>query len=215
MDKFQNKYLNHEQVLQISKAVAEAEKKTSGEIVPMIVARSSSVGHLPFHIGLLIMTAGLLVILGWEPGWFFAWKWQSLILLSLLSFGAGFLLSKIPTVQRWMIPDGDEEAQVWQRAQAEWALHKFHKTQARTGIMIFVSIMERKAVVLADEGIARYYPAETWKDIVSLLTGHLQRNEWVPGFKEAIEKCGEVLAKQLPAGAQNPNEVSDQLIIKP
>jgi putative membrane protein len=215
MDKFKNKYLNHEQVLQITKAVAEAERKTSGEIVPMIVLRSSSIGHLPFHVGLLLMTAALLVILGWEPGWFFAWKWQSLVGLTVFSFGAAFLLSRFHVVQRWMIPDGDEEAQVWQRAQAEWALHKFHKTQARTGIMIFVSIMERKAVVLADEGIARHYPADTWKDIVSLLTGHLHRNEWVLGFTKAIEKCGEVLAKHLPAGPHNPNEVSDQLIIKP
>lgn len=214
MNKIKNKYLNHEGVLQISKAVAEAEKKTMGEIVPMIVSKSSATEHLPFHCSLLVLSLGLLFVVGWEPSWFFFYKWQSLIGLLILSYAIGFVVSKIDFVQRWMIPDHDEEAQVWQRAHAEWAQHKMNKTHGRTGILLFVSIMERKAVVLADEGIARHYPPETWNEIVTLLTGHLRSKEWVLGFQKAIERSGEVLAKHLPAGPHNPNEISDQLIIK-
>ena len=214
MDKFQAKHLSHEQILRITNAVVQAELKTTGEIVPMIVSRSSAVGHLPLQCGLLILTTLLLLIFGFEPTWFFFWKWKSLIVLILLSFGAGYLLSRFNFIQRWMIPDKDEEAQVWQRAQSEWAANKIQKTANRTGILLFVSVMERKAIVLADEGIAKHYPAETWKEVVELLTSHLRQGDWAMGFEKAIEKCGEILSKHLPAGPKNPNEITDHLIIK-
>lgn len=213
MEKFKSKHLTHDQVFKITQAVVQAEMKTDGEIVPMIVARSSSVGHVFFHTSLLLLSFILLLALVFEPWWFFTFKWQALAVTGIFSSLGGFLLSKLNFVQRWLIPPEDQEAQVWQRAQAEWASNKLQKTKARTGILIFVSIMERKAVVLADEGIAKHYSPETWKEVVDILSLHLKRNEWVLGFQKAVEKCGQILQKHLPA-SHSANEISDHLIIK-
>lgn len=214
MDKFQAKYLTHEQILKITQEVVKAEQQTRGEIIPMIVARSSAIGHVPYYCFLLILSLILLTALGLEPWWFFEWKWWSLLASMVISGAVAWPLSLLPWIQRSLTSAKDQEAQVWQRAQTEWSQHKLQKTADRTGILIFVSVMERKAVVLADEGIARHYPQETWTEVVGILGSHLHRNEWVLGFQMAIAKCGDILKKHLPAGAKNPNEISDHLIIK-
>jgi putative membrane protein len=214
MEKFKAKYLSPDQVAKITAAVQKAELKTMGELVPMIVKRSSAIGHVPYSCYLVLLSCSLMVFLSWEPQWALAYHWQILVALILLSFGLGTVLARLTVVQRWFVPEADEEAQVWQRAQTEWALQKVQKTESRTGILIFVSVMERKAVVLADEGIARHYKPETWQEIVTLLTRHLHRGEWVQGFEKAIERCGEILSVQMPAQSRNPNEIHDELIIK-
>jgi putative membrane protein len=214
VENFKAKHLTHEQVLRITQAVMQAETQTQGEIVPMIVSRSSTVGHVPFHLSVMLLSLILVFAVEIEPWWFFEFKWESILISVLLSALLGWMLSRLDFVQRWMIPFDDQESQVWQKAQSEWAKNKIQKTKARTGILIFVSIMERKAVVLADEGIAKHYPQETWIEVVELLSSHLKKNEWGLGFEKAIARCGEILKKHLPAGAHNKNEISDEIIIK-
>jgi putative membrane protein len=217
VDNFAEKIILKEEIARITAAVREAESKTSGEIIPMIVSRSAAVGHVPYQCFLLILSSSLLLLLGWPSWWAWPHTWQAgaLIGLTLVSFAAGFVLARIQFVQRWLVPDADEEAQVWRRAQAEWAQHKMEVTKSRSGILLFVSVLERRAVILADEGIAKRYDPATWQEVVSLLTGHLRRGEWAIGFERAIERCGEILATHLPSSADNPNEYRDELIIRP
>lgn len=207
-------FLNPEQLRLISEAVLEAEKKTQGEIVPMVVMRSSAIGSVRSLVFLVFFSVLVTFLLAWGPWWFHEWRWELLIGAMASSFMIAFFLSRWAAVQRYIIPEADQQAQVWQRAQIEWANNKLQKTQQRTGILLFVSVMERKAVVLADQGIARFYKQETWDEIVQILSRHFKEKKWVEGFQKAIGRCGEILTAYLPAQGHNPNEISDQLIVK-
>jgi putative membrane protein len=214
MKKFKAKHLTSEQIAKVTAAVRAAELKTQGEIVPMIVKRSSATGHVPHFAFLLLLSCSLVSLIGLENWYPLEQRWIILIVVVLVCFAAGLALAPLTIVQRWLTPDWDMQEQVWRRAQSEWAAKKLQKTKERTGILIFVSVMERKAIVLADEGIAKHYPRETWQQVIDKLGEHLHRGEWVTGFEQAIQLCGEILAKHLPAGDRNPNEITDQLIIK-
>ena len=213
-DGFAAHFLTHDQVMKITQAVVSAEKGTRGEIVPMIVQRSTPIGHLPLYSTVIVFSLFLLVLLEWQPWWLLIGWGLPLVAALLIALVAGFLLARWPVLQRALIPAHDQESQVWQRAHCEWAMSKIQKTQERTGILIFVSVMERKAIVLADDGVAKFYNEDTWKEVVQILGQHLSKNQWTEGFQKAIARCGEILKKHLPSGATNPNELDDAPIIK-
>ena len=213
-DTFATHFLTHGQVIKITQAVVAAEKNTRGEIVPMIVQRSTPIGHLPLYASVIVLSLFFLALLEWQPWWLLLGGGWPLVAVVLVSLIIGFALSRSAKIQRALIPAHDQEAQVWQRAHCEWAMSKIQKTQERTGILIFVSVMERKAIILADEGIARFYKEETWKEVVELLGKDLSKNQWTEGFEKAIARCGQILQKHLPSGANNLNEIDDAPVIK-
>ncbi|MBS1970840.1 MAG: TPM domain-containing protein [Bdellovibrionales bacterium] len=218
--KWVTKYLSEEQVADISKAVQQAELGTGGDIVPMIVRRSSAVRHVPLVLGLSFA----LIFLGIEMlglnGWYFSdflpflmghWAYQVGFLLVLLLIAWG--LSHLHPVQRLLTSDEDEKEQVWKRAQLEFFLHRLNRTHKKTAVLIFVSVMERRAVILADEGIAKHLPPQTWEEVLKPLTGFMRSGEWAKGFQDAIRRSGELLKQHLPEH-DAANEISNNLIIK-
>ncbi len=211
---FADHFLTHDQIFKITQAVIDAEKGTRGEIVPMIVQRSSAIGHLPLFNSMILFSLFLLVLVEWQPWWLLIGYGLPLIAVLLLALILGFYSARVPTIQRLLIPAADQEAQVWQRARAEWAMSKIQKTEDRTGILIFVSVMERKAVILADEGIAKFYSEVTWTEVIRNLGKHLSKNQWTEGFQQAIAHCGMILKEHLANGSNNPNELHDGPIIK-
>lgn len=209
-----NSFLTATEIANVSAAVEKAERGTSGEIVPMIVKRSSAIGHLPYYIGFILFSLALIALLEWNPPWFRLWWGLPVVGVCLACFILGMLLARIESVQRWLIPVTDRDSQTWNRAHAEWAANHLKHTEQRTGILLFVSIMERKAIILADEGIAKHYPESTWQEVIDILSEHLHRKEWSKGFETAIIRCGEILRTYLPAQTVNTNEISDRIIIK-
>jgi putative membrane protein len=198
----------------VSQAITKAEAATSGEIVPMIVRRSSTTGHVPFMLTLVILVS-LLAFEVPQHSWFarYGLTW-SLFFVSLFCFLISIPLSKIVLIQRLMVPQGDQIFQVEERALLEFYKTGIVDTKARTGILLFLSIMEKKAVVLADESIAKKLPPETWKQICDEMIHGIQLGKTADGLVTAIEKCGQILARHFPPTAENPNELKDHLIIK-
>jgi len=219
--KWISKYLSDEEIAEISQAVHSAETGTAGEVVPMIVRRSSAVRHVPIVLGLCFM----LVFLGLEMlglnGWYVSdvlpfllghWAYQLAALVFLLALAWG--LSHLHLVQRLLTSDQDEIDQVDRRAQLEFFLHRLHHTHKKTAVLIFVSVMEKRAVILADEGIAKHLPPHIWDEVLKPMTGFLHSGQWSQGFQVAIRRSGELLKQHLPQGETSANEISNNLIIK-
>ncbi len=217
------KYLTEDQITAIGKAVQQAELGTSGDIVPMVVRRSSAVRHVPVVLGLSFA----LVFLGVEVLGFNGWYMSDLFpfLMGHWAYQVGFLaflmliawgLSHLHPVQRHLTSDEDEKEQVWKRAQLEFFLHRLNRTHKKTAVLIFVSIMERRAVILADEGIAKILPSNTWEEVLKPLMEFLRRGEWSTGFQDSIHRSGELLKTHFPEPTNNPhtNQISNNLIIK-
>ncbi len=208
----------------VSKAIADAEAKTSGELVAVIVRRSSVTGQLQGVIALilfLLMFAGielnrsLHLYFSWHQEWWAAYGY-GLAMISILlgTYWIAGLLALNPLIQRVLIPKADKNCQVDQRALAEFNLAKIQNTAKGTGILIFLSLMEKRAVVLADKGIAEKLPPETWHEIVALLLTGIRKGKPAQGLITAIDRCGNLLSQHFPLGPNDTNELSNQLIIK-
>ena len=198
----------------VETAIAEAESHTSGEIVPILVRRSSTVGHVPLvSFTLLLLCVFLsdlparLAELG-GPSW--AWLGACWLLAGGLALG----LSHLDTVQRLLTPRLDQMQQVDQRAEIEFYELEMSQTQDRTGILLFVSLMEHRAIVLADHSIAEKLDAEIWQELVDLMIQGVKRGDLAEGMAQAIQRCGELLSPHFPIADDDTNELRDHLVIK-
>ncbi len=206
-------YLNEKGAKRIEQAVAEAEMKTSGEIVPMLVYRSTVSSNSPF-LGALL---GLLLALGIKHGIFLvtgAVGQDTLWSVGfLLATALGYAVSHWAPIERLMIPKKDQMAETERRAMLAFYEAGLSKTAGGTGILLFVSFFERQAVVLADQGIAQHCPPETFRELVQELIRGARDQRLVEGFEVAIHRCQELLQTHFPAQASNPNELKNYLRI--
>jgi putative membrane protein len=207
-------YLSAEQGEQIAGAIQRAESTTSGEIVPMIVRRSSTVGHVPMI--LLALSAALFFALD-GPGWRAEvagehWAWYVVEIVILVAASA--LLSRFHWVQRLLTTRADQVVQVNMRAEIEFYESGIKETRDSTGVLIFVSLMEQRAVVLADKAINDKVPQETWQEVRDLLIQGMKQKNVGLAFGAAILKCGEILTPSFPIRPDDENELQNQLIIK-
>ena len=108
----------------------------------------------------------------------------------------------------------DQAQQVDMRAQIEFYESNIHKTAGDTGVLLLVSLMEHRAVVLADEAIDEKVPYETWEEVIRVMIDGIKKGHVGLGLAAAIERCGEILAEEFPIAEDDENELRDHLIIK-
>lgn len=192
----------------ISKAIAEAESRTSGEIVAVVTQRSDDYFFIPF---LWAALAALLVPL---PAYFLtALPPQHIYVLQLLVFAAGGLLVMWPRSRIALVPGAVKRARAHRHGVEQFLAQNLHTTEGRTGVLIFVSMGEHFAEVIADKGIYDKVAPENWEGIVDALTGNIARDRAVDGFLLAIKECGMVLGEHFPPGKADENELPNHLII--
>jgi putative membrane protein len=104
--------------------------------------------------------------------------------------------------------------QVDLRAQIEFYELEMSQTQDRTGILLFVSLMEHRAVVLADRSIAEKLDAKIWQELVDLMIQGVKRGDLAAGMTQAIQRCGELLSPYFPVADDDINELRDHLVVK-
>ncbi len=208
------KYLSQNQIQEISEAVRKAESTTSGEIVPVIVRRSSAVGHVRSMIAMVLVMLTVAIELPFKDI-LFSEPWiYTLPILVVLHFAIANWLARFNVLQRIFTANADEFFQVEQRAQLEFFLNDVNRTSQGTGILVFVSVMERKAVILADRKISEKIDPRRWQELVNALTARLKKGQWSEGFIETIQECGKILSTHFPISSHDTNELSNQLVIK-
>lgn len=213
--------LSEEDAQKISLAVAEAEKNTLGEIVPIIVKSSSTLGNLKETLMFMLLSIFMIGELQYMP--IFDFAGQALVTGVLFGVAAvlAILLSKSLWIQRILLPKKDQILQVSRRAELEFYHAGVQSTKMKTGILLFLSVMEKRAVVLADQAINSKVPKETWDQVCQMMIEGIKKGETAEGICKAIQRSGELLAKEFPAPSEsgkndqnNPNELSNQLILK-
>lgn len=201
---------------EISAAIRREEARTSGEIVAVLAAQSGSYRLLPLFLAAfaaLLVPLILLYLPGLLQGRYMVWAADKIYFLQLLVFvGLAFLLSMRP-LRYWIVPWALKKR--WARAHAleQFAAQEMHTTAGRTGVMIFVSVLEHYAEVIADQGIYEKVPAEDWQSIVSELVGKIQKKQPREGFLVAISRTGDLLASHFPPGTEDENELANHLIV--
>jgi len=202
-------FFTSEEQERIQQAVMAAEKKTSGEIVPMLVSTSGRYAEVELS-GLIVgLVIGTLAAYIWHDPW---GSIQVYLLFPVVGAILGFIISSIPGVKRRLISEPRISEAVHLRSLAAFTGHGLHYTKAHTGILILASLLERRVVVLADRGINEKVQAGTWDEVVGIVTLGLRSGNACDAFCKAIERCGEILAQHFPRAPDDEDELADKLI---
>jgi putative membrane protein len=204
----------------IKHTVQQAERGTKGEIVPMIVPASALYREAGYRTGLILALLTLAVLLTLEMYWL-PWGWHAgnagwLMLAVVVAYGAGQWLGTVPNITRLVTSRERMGYKVKLRAEQAFYQHGLHHTKDRTGILILVSLLERRVHVLADKGINDRVPPGTWDGIVNGILDGIRTGNATDAICEAIAKCGVLLSQVSPASSgDNPDELPDTLIQEP
>jgi putative membrane protein len=200
----------------IRDSVRAAELRTRGEIVPMIVPASARYREAEHRAAALLAFAVLAVIsvgiYGGEwttthPGWVIAGV--------LGAYVAGTIIGRAPLAIRVLVSDARMAEKVRLRARAAFYEQGLHRTREGTGVLIFLSLLERRVQVLADEAINRRVSEATWSGIVDTVVEGVKRGHAADALCRAITTCGDTLAEHFPARpGDNPNELGDEAVVK-
>jgi putative membrane protein len=194
---------------QVAEAIRIAEARTSGEIFCVVAQRSSSYALVP-----LAWAAALALIVPLPLIYLTNWPASVIYVLQLIAFIAAAVVLARPALRYRVVPRRARHDRAHATAMRQFWAQRLHKTQARTGVLIFVSLAERYAEIIADAGINEKVTPEVWEKAVADLTAAIRQGRIGDGFVSAIAQCGAVLAEHfpLPPGSSNPNELPDKLI---
>jgi len=126
----------------------------------------------------------------------------------------GYWLGSFGAVLRPFLLSSKIDEEVHQRAVQAFFSRDLHATQDRTGILVMASLLEHRVEILADTGINAKVSKDTWQGIVADMIGKIKSGDLTEGFCTAVRECGDVLAKDFPGTHDNPNEISDKIIIE-
>jgi putative membrane protein len=191
-------------------AVVEAERGTGGELVVAVVHACDEYGSAGWWAGCALAALVFLALGMYVP----ALPWTVYLAAQAAALSAGHALARLDPVRRGLLPPALVERRVAERARRCFAESGLVRTRGRTGVLIFAALLERRVVVLADEGIHRVLdPDESWQQVVDLAVEGLRRGRPVEGIEAAVRRCGEILARHLPAAAPEPDELPNPPLI--
>jgi len=192
----------------IKEAITKSESKTSGEILPVILSKSDFYPAAHFRLAIVI---GIL----FSIVFYYSYDFNdpiSLLWVQLPGMITGYALAFIPFLKRLFTTKHEMNEEVHQRAIEVYFENKVSMTRDRTGIMIFVSLLERKVEVLADCGINNKVEKNYWDELVSSLLLKIASGKLVDGMVSSIESCGKSLEESFPIKSDDTNEIANDLI---
>jgi putative membrane protein len=189
---------------EIEAAVRTAERATSGEIVPMLVERSDHYAEARFGAAALVAFALGALAIHLEPS---LWPW--LVPTQIGVFAAGIWLFGRRAPLRWLVPAEVSASRVARAASLAFREAGLVETRDRTGILLYVSLLERRVVVLADRGVDARVEPGTWDGVVARVVAGIAAGRAEEGIAHGIRMCGEILAARFPRRADDVNELPD------
>lgn len=198
-------------------AIRDAESKTSGEIVPYIVARSDAYAEAYWRAGALaaLLVLFLFSMLDVTSSTWIKYTITQVGLFTVAGFIAGAaIVYLIPSLALVFVHHHTVERRVNERAKLAFLGEKIINTRDRTGILIFLSLLEHRVIVLGDEGITAKVKQEAWDGIVKTIVDGIRSGQPASGLLNAITACGSLLASgNIAKRADDTNELSDTIQI--
>ena len=211
----------------VSAAIAAAEAKSSGEIVAVATPISDAYHDVALHWALVPLFAVLAwaawrptALIWWYDRLFGGWSPEPTLseLLTLLMVFAALKFTIALLILKWMplrlalTPAATKHRRVRRRAVTIFQAAAAGRTAGKTGILIYLSLAERRAEIVADEAIHKLTDEHTWGEAMAALIADVRQGRPGDGICAAIERVGGVLAEHFPRSATDANEIPDKLI---
>lgn len=192
----------------ISAAIRAAEARTSGEIVCVLAQSSTGATALP-----VLLAAMLALALPWLLTALTALPLQRILELQLVTFLVLLILLSLPGVRVALVPPAARRAGAHRVALEQFRSRGIARKKDRAGILIFVSLAERYARIVADDGIAARVRQTHWQQAVDALAAHMREEHIADGFIAAIDACAKILAENFPAVGPGRDELPDRIYV--
>lgn len=211
----------------VADAVTEAEAGTSGEIVTVLADCSDGYTDvaLLWAAGAAFTAMSVFAAFpepfldtwdAWFGGWGHEWTTGELasmvIALGLLKFLGVMLVQQWQPLKYALIPGPTKTIRVHNQAVRQFKVGAQARTTGRTGVLIYLSMREHRAEIVADESIAAKVPAEVWGEAMGDMLAHIRHGRVAEGLAVGIRDVGFILAEHFPRGSEDVNELPDRLI---
>ncbi|NYT41337.1 hypothetical protein HZY97_11250 [Sphingomonas sp. R-74633] len=211
----------------VTDAVTAAELTTNGEIVTVVAGRSDPYHDVALHWAVLAMLL-VLALLAWQP-WPAEWlhtrfvdSWAQVVparwylTIALVLMAVTFLVVRIvlalDALRLFLTPSATKNRRVHRRALALFRTAAEKRTRGSTGVLVYLSLAEHRAEIIADEAIHSKVTADVWGAAMAALIQGVKDKRAGEGMAEAVRQIGIVLAEHFPRSDDDVNELPDRLI---
>ena len=211
----------------IADAITAAEANSNGEIVAVATPISDAYHDVGLHWALVPLFAVLawaawtptalvwwydFLFGGWSPDPTLSQLFTLLMVFAALKFTIALLIMKWMPLRLFLTPGATKHRRVRRRAITVFKAAAERRTAGRTGILIYLSMAERRAEIIGDEAILKVTDEHDWGEAMHALIAEVREGRPADGIVAAIERVGVVLAEHFPRSADDRNEIPDALI---
>jgi putative membrane protein len=201
-------FLTDQDRQKIADAIAEAERRTSGELVTVIAAAADDYRYVPIVVPALVGLLLPALLLTFWPG-ISAWLMYA---VQGTAFVVLALIAHLPPVHLALVPEATKRRRASRLAREQFFEQGLHRTRARTGVLIFVSVAEHHVEIIADAGINALVPPGAWDKAVADFVERVRSGRIAEGFLAAIGQVGDRLAEHFPRPPDDVDELPNRLI---
>jgi putative membrane protein len=215
MQDLTRQFLSHDDRERITGAIQAAEARTAGEIVclvapsshhyPMADVLGGAAFAVPLAVPLTAWVGGLLWL-----GAYDMWLFMGFFALLFLVFHT--LIGRIPGLKRWFISSREAEAEVEEAAVKAFFQKGLYRTRDATGILIYLSVLERKVWILADRGINAKVGAGQWDTLVERIVSGIHAGQQATAICEAVGRLGDLLREHFPRKPDDTDELPNLMV---
>lgn len=208
-----NATMTEEDRARIAEAIRTAEATTSGEIYCVVAQRSDGYffsAAMVFTVSILAISLAVAFLM---ETWWLTMRLPVFVSAQLLALAAALaLVYAWPGLRIRLAPQRWQYVRSHDNALKQFLARNVHLTAERTGVLIFVSLAERYAEIVADAGIDAKVPQDMWDSIVAGLIDDARNRRLTDGFVTAVAAVGALLAEHFPVRPDDVNELDDHLV---
>lgn len=204
-------YLTDEESASLDLLVSGIEARTGTQIVPAVVGKSDSYVELPwtaFALGASLAALGLVLADAWRPQWTVS---STAILHAGVVLGAAAACALLaifaPPFARLFLRPARSQVEVRQYAESLFLRHELFATRRRAGVLILVSLFERRIEIVADTGLRDRVTDGDWQAVIAGMAPHLRERRPADALRHALTACGALLESKGFAAAAGDQDV--------
>ncbi len=202
------RFLSDETTTALRDAISAIEARSSAELVVSVRSRSATYLHADILVGIVAGLATLAFLLFSPYPFALPWFLVDPILIGGL---VGFLASRFPPVRRALTPRSVRDGRVRAAAGALFLEKGVHNTRERTGILLYVSLLEKRALLVPDAGVERELPRREWRAVTAAIDRAVAGGGDGGDLARALGPLGDLVALHLPRRAGDVNELADEV----